>query len=88
MILPSLMVSLVAVKGQKVFELCFELIVDVLCGSVDACRPVNSKKKKKDIYIYIESSFPLDSLRVGQKPHAMFFSHLIEVVPSINMFLE
>ena len=44
------MVSLVAVKGQKVFEVCFELIVDVLCGSVDACRPVNSKKKnKKDI---------------------------------------
>ena len=78
------MVSLVAVKGQKVFELCFELIVDVLCGSVDACRPVNSKKKD----IYIESSFPLDSLRVGQKPHAMLFSHLIEVVSSINMFLE
>ena len=43
---PSFMVSLVAVKGQKVFELCFELIVDVLCGSVDACRPVNSKKKR------------------------------------------
>lgn len=80
------MVSLVAVEGQKVFELCFELIVDVLCGSVDACRPVNRKKKKKDIYV--ESSFPLDSLRVGQKPHAMLFSHLIEVVPSIDMFLE
>ena len=80
---PSFMVSLVAVKGQKVFELCFELIVDVLCGSVDVCRSVNRKKKT-----YIESSFPLDSLRVGQKPHAMLFSHLIEVVPFINMFLE
>ena len=79
------MVSLVAVKGQRVFEICFELIVDVLCGSVDACRPVNSEKKKD---IYIESRFPLDSLRVGQKPHAMLFSHLIEVVPSIDMFLE
>ena len=78
------MVSLVAVEGQKVFELCFELNVDVLCGSVDACRPVNRKKKD----IYVESSFPLDSLRVGQKPHAMLFSHLIEVVPSIDMFLE
>ena len=44
---PSFMVSLVAVKGQRVFEVCFELIVDVLCGSVDACRPVNSEKKKK-----------------------------------------
>ena len=66
------------------FELCFELIVDVLCGSVDVCRPVNRKKKD----IYIESSFPLDSLRVGQKPHARLFSHLIEVVPSIDMFLE
>ena len=80
------MVSLVAVKGQKVIEVCFELLVDVLCGSVDACRPVNSEKKKKDIYI--ESRFLLDSLRVGQKPHAMLFSHLIEVVPSIDMFLE
>ena len=44
------MVSLVAVKGQRVFEVCFELIVDVLCGSVDACRPVNSEKKKRHIH--------------------------------------
>ena len=79
---PSFMVSLVAVKGQKVFELCFELIVDVLCGSVDACRPVNRKKRHTHW-----KQFSFGQPESWTKTPCNAFQS-IGVVPFINMFLE